>query len=224
MCFSIKVDRNLNRVASSFRAQISETEFWNFLDLQKKSPKLYKSPDTDDRIYPNYYAPVITMEQGKRTLRPMRYRLRPHDALKEVPSKYNLFNARLDALETRKSWSSLFMRNHCLVPFTHFYEWVEYQGKKRQIRFTPENNEMMWAPALWDYWQSSDRSQMIHSFAIITTDPPPEIEGMGHDRCPLFLEETFIDNWLAPQKDTRNHIFEILSHKTPTLYKHNWVA
>lgn len=64
-------------------------------------------------------------QNNSNTIVPMRYRIRPSGSSEEIPTKYNVFNARLDSLETRQTWSSLFMRNHGLFPFKRFFEWVE---------------------------------------------------------------------------------------------------
>jgi putative SOS response-associated peptidase YedK len=81
----------------------------------------------------------------------------------------------------------------------------------------------MWAPCLWDEWVSKDGSLSFKSFAIITDDPPPEIEIMGHDRCPIFLKEELIDSWLNPQKESMKEVLEMLQHKESVEFKYSWV-
>ena len=113
----------------------------------------------------------------------MRYRVRPNGSKEEVPTKYNVFNARIDSLEIRNTWAPLFMRNHGIVPLTGFYEWVS----------GPDG-------------------------------PPPEIEKMGHDRCPIFLDQEQIDIWLNPKGISKKEIYEILSMKEKVHYNFTWVA
>ena len=105
------------------------------------------------------------------------------------------------------------MRQHGLLVFEKFYEWVsdEATGKKKIVSFYPEDREMMWAPCLWDRW--TDGEQSLESFAIITTDPPPEISEAGHDRCPLFLREDLIDTWLNPVGMTKKDMYKVLAQK-----------
>jgi len=121
MCFSIQVDRDLNRISQRFQAKVDRVLFEKFLANKERNPKLYKGPDIDDRIFPNTYAPVIVGENNQRNIRPMRYRVRPAGSREEVPNKFNVFNARLDSLESRKTWTPLFMKKHCLVPILKFY-------------------------------------------------------------------------------------------------------
>jgi len=238
MCFSVNVNKNIKDLAVRFHATPLIDEFYGLKNLQefedqagpekmkaimglKRRPQssVFKTPEDDGRVYPNTFAPVITMREGKRVVTPMRYRVRPQNSAEEIPSKYNVFNARIDSLEKRKTWSSLFMRNHGLFPFYEFYEWVEDNGKKRLIRFRPDNADMMWAPCLYDTWTSQDGLVTFSSFALITDDPPSEVEEMGHDRCPIFLKEDQIDAWLAPEKTDKKGAYSLLKRKTDTFFE-----
>lgn len=190
----------------------------------EKELKFFKLPEEDGRIFSNYFANVIVSENGERVIEPMRYRVRPHDSKEEVPSTYNVFNARLDSLEIRDTWKSLFMRNHGIIPFTKFYEWVPGpDGKPKLITFFPEERETMWAPCLWDEWISKDGRIHFKSFAIITDEPPKEVLRMGHDRCPIFLSEESIDKWLTPNKKSRDDIYKLLTEKEMVEFKYSWV-
>lgn len=187
---------------------------------RKPSSALFRTDDGDGKIYPNYFAPVIVLENEQRSIKWMRYRVRPKNSTEEIPSKYNVFNARKDSLLERSSWKHIFGKNHCLFPFIKFYEWVEQNGKKKLINFHPDNYELMWAPGIFDTWISPDKKMGFNSFAIITDDPPPEINEAGHDRCPIFLKEDLIDEWLNPKKHSQSTFLELLEEKQPTYFEH----
>lgn len=244
MCFSITVDKNINKLSNYFGAQLStentrsiqklliaqrempQIEFEKVLGLKhsKKRAAPFRIPIEDGKIYPNYFTSVIVDKDEKRIIEEMRYRIRPCGSKEEVPTKFNLYNARLDSLLERKTWQPLFMKNHGIVPFINFYEWVPGpEQKPKLISFYPENREVMWAPCLWDEWVSKDGSLSFKSFAIITDDPPAEIEIMGHDRCPIFLKEDLIDRWLNPQKENLNDSLEMLKQKEAVKYSYSWV-
>lgn len=244
MCFSIAVDKNINKLSNYFGAQISvgnqksiqklfiaqkeipQVEFEQLLGLKhsKKRPEPFKIPHEDGKVFPNYFTSVIVDNKDTRLIEEMRYRVRPNGSKEEVPTKFNLYNARLDSLLERKTWQPLFMKNHGIVPFVKFYEWVPGPDKKpKLISFFPENREVMWAPCLWDEWISKDGSLSFKSFAIITDDPPPEVEIMGHDRCPIFLKEELIDSWLNPMKESLGEVLEMLKHKEQVRYAYSWV-
>lgn len=241
MCFSIQVDKDLKRLAREFGATESKLDFKAFNSLMKlqaestledfekllglkhhsrrKMPVL-KQADDDGRIFSNYFANIIVPKDSKRLIEPMRYRVRPNGSKTEIPTKYNVFNARLDSLEIRDTWKSIFMKNHGLIPFIRFYEWVESNGSKKLISFSPDSFELMWSPCIWDEWKDKSGKIFFKSFAIITDDPPAEIESMGHYRCPIFLNKSDIDIWLNPNIYDKEKIYSILKNKTEAHYSY----
>ncbi len=245
ICFSIQVDKNINKLSDQFKAvirpskmmelerlltlqaEMDSLEFDQSLGLKhslKKRSTLFKLPADDGRVFSNYFANVVVGEMGKRELQPMRYRVRPQNSKEEIPTKFNVFNARVDSLENRQTWVPLFMRNHGIIPMISFYEWVKGPEKlAKLITFFPENKEIMWAPCLWDEWISKDGKIHFKSFAIITDSPSPEIERMGHDRCPIFLKRNEMDEWLNPKGKTKKQMYEILSKREEVKYDYAWV-
>lgn len=245
ICFSIHVDKNINKLSDYFGARLSAGDslrLQSLLEIQshmdsaqfdllcgikhsaKKRSMPFKIPNDDGKIFSNYFTNIIVDENDERKILPMRYRVRPHGSRAEVPAKYNVFNARIDSLEMRNTWVPLFMRNHGLVPMSGFYEWVQGdEGKPRLIHFYPEAKELMWAPCLWDEWVSKDGQIQFKSFAIITDGPPPEIEKMGHDRCPIFLGKEQIDFWLNPKDKKKEEMYSILKIKEPVNFLYKWV-
>ncbi len=240
------MDRDIKKLARLFSASISVTagrehkmlmelqasldkkEFEKLMGLKphpRRKMPILKEVAEDGLLFSNYFTHVMRLDENKkRILEPMRYRVRPAGSSTEIPTKYNVFNARIDSLEKRQTWQTLFMRSHGIVPFIKFFEWVEHEGKKRLITFSPEDYEIMWAPVLWDEWQDPTGQIKFKSFAIITDDPPPEIYEMGHDRTPIFLNENCFDDWLAPKNLTTEDAYAILKQKKSTYYHHQWAS
>lgn len=175
----------------------------------------------DDRVYPQYYAPVVAEGKHGRKLVPMRYRVRRPDG-GEVPSKYNVFNARFDSLESARTWTPLFGRTHGIFPFTLFYEWVERDGKKQEIYFSPEDRSLMWAASLFSVAKGTHGPLL--SFAMVTDDPPPEVAAAGHDRCPIFLRQDQMDGWLHPAGKSLENLKGLLQLKEKAFYLHGLAA
>ena len=219
MCYSVFVKQDLKYLEKNFRAHTNLSEFRRYKQNHDLDSKKYKDMMKNPRIYPGYYAPILISQNGLREVFPMRYRVRPSGSTGEVPARYNLFNARIDSLTSRKTWKNLFMRNHGLVVFERFFEWVidKKSGKKRVVSFKPKEREVMWAPVLYETWVDTDTSLKVRdqtkilSFAIITTDPPQDILDHGHDRCPVFLKKDRIDRWLNPHDTTKGEVLDILS-------------
>ena len=226
MCYSVLVKQDLKLLESRFGAVPVRQDFADFEKLVEVDPKKYKPMAAHARIYPNYFAPVITGATKGREIFPMRYRIRPAGSTEEVPAKYNMFNARLDALDSRRTWKGLFGKQHGILVFERFFEWVAdaESGKKKVISFHPRDRDLMWSPVLWDEWRAPTGELTIRSFAIITTDPPPEVSAMGHDRCPIFLAEAGIDAWLHPEKHSVKELKEILASTEQTYFDWDKVA
>jgi putative SOS response-associated peptidase YedK len=217
MCYSIFVKQDLKRLKDQFNAEIVKTQFEHYESMTLLDPKKYRPLSTAKRVYPNYFAPVVTAHKGRHWILPMRYRVRPEGSSEEVPAKYNLFNARLDSLTTRTTWKKLFGFNHGVVSISEFYEWVEDKttGKKKIVGFSAKNSPDLTCPVLWDWWKSPNTEESFFSFAIITGEPPQTILDTGHDRCPLFLNPENLEWWLNPQKMSQNDLYQRL-HSTET--------
>lgn len=241
MCYSAEVQVDLKRLLDRFKAELGGAEEVYFQELLKKGEdpeflktalnlprrprsNFFKTPGDDQRIFPGYFTWVMVHENGKRVFKRMRYRVRPRGSAEEIPTKYNVFNARIDSLETRQTWQKLFTRQHGLFPFTRFFEWVEEHEKKKLVSFLPNGKDLMWAPCLWDYWENPDKSLGFYSFALITDDPPPEVAARGHDRCPIFLKEKYIDEWLDTSKKSREEWYSLLKNKEDVFYRFEWAA
>ncbi len=214
MCFSVEIIRDLNFLAKEFEAKIDEKSFLDLKKLSEENPKVFKMPDEENRIFPNVFAPVLIKEKNDRMILPMRYRIRPNGTKEEIPSKYNLYNARSDSLFTRSTWIKILENDRGIVPFKRFFEWVKTDEPKKKLGvFYPTGMEYMWAPCLTDEWISPDGKTKIKSFAIITTDPPEEVFRAGHNRYPIFLKRELIEDWISKRPLTNKKMLEILEEK-----------
>ena len=136
MCFSVEVDKDIKKLAARFHASIDCHAFDQFSSMQKTETErdaacvkeslglkrkptspFFKEAGNNSLIYLRYFVPVIVWGNGMRQILPIRYRVRPHGLAAEIPARFNVFNARLDSLETRRTWKVLFMGN---IPCFHF--------------------------------------------------------------------------------------------------------
>lgn len=173
------------------------------------------------RIFPHHFAPVIFDAGDGREIVPMRYRILPRTGV-EIPTQYNVFNARRDSLLSVRSWKPLFGRQHAIFPFRKFYEWVERDEKKVELSFTPDGFSEMWASSLYE--ECKTENGLIRSFAMVTDEPPAEIAAAGHDRCPVFLREDLFEEWLHPVGKSLQELDALLDHKQPTHYTYALAA
>jgi putative SOS response-associated peptidase YedK len=222
MCYSVMVKQDLAYLAKVFGAKVRQDEFEQVKQDSKVNSNT-KKIRYEPRLYPGYFGPVAFREkiasdrsigsEQEVEIAPMRYRIRPHGSIKEVPSKFNVFNARLDSLEMRPTWRGLLGRRHGIVVLERFYEWVQdsNSGQKKVISFFPKIQTEIYVPVLWDDW--TDGQSFFRSFALITDEPPQEVLNAGHDRCPIGLSEEGVVHWLSHQRP-----FEALSHRAVEVF------
>jgi putative SOS response-associated peptidase YedK len=164
--------------------------------------------ESDSRIYPGYYAPVMVMENGKRVIKPMRYQCRPAGKPAFYDTKYpGTYNARRDNLEG--FWKAQFGYSHGLMVVNAFYEHVVVPRRGPDgssvgsetdnvvLEFKPRPVQDMLVACLWSHWTGADAPDLL-SFAAITDEPPAEVAAAGHDRCIIPIKPENIDAWLNP--------------------------
>ena len=202
------------------------------IDRIKKRLEKFKSEklaENDSRIYSYDWAPVLIWQNGERVIVPMRYHLRPPGMQESFDRTYpGCYNARRDSLNG--FWSKEFGQKHAIILISSFFENVklhdlenrslaENESEKNVVlQFIPEGTDYMIVPCIWDHWEGKDKA--FDSFAMITDEPPPEVRSTGHDRCPIFLNEVRIDDWLRPQGKSSVELFSILNDRQRPLYKH----
>lgn len=182
------------KASQSFEIAAGADKIKALLGLTRKpqSSKFYWCDD-DGRFYPNWFAPVIIQHESNRKIVPMRYRIRPNGSTKEVPTKYNMFNAKVESLNIRPSWRHLIGRNHAVIAIKQFYEFVN----KKEIAIAPREPELLKVAAIYDTWTSPGGEVSFNSFAIITGPPPSSVLALGHNRCPITLSNDQVDQWLS---------------------------
>lgn len=118
---------------------------------------------------------------------------------KEPKVKFATHNARIESVEEKPTWKSVFLNQHCVVPMTGFFESV-YTGSLAGhiIQFKESSDRLLYAAGVFDFWNNDpDPSKHFFSFSILTEEPTPFILNHGHDRCPIFLDEKYVKDWCA---------------------------
>lgn len=201
--------------------KISKAEF-DLAELNRKDAK-----PRDNRIFPKSYAPVMVSVEGRRTIVPMRYLLRPQ-GFPESFDKTNdgAYNARRNNLQ--HFWRNQFTHTHGVVLTQHFYEWVERTGDdgrivKQELEFDAQGMDDMLAACIWSRWTGPD-GEVLDSFALITDEPPPEVAAAGHDRCIVPIRSANLDAWLNPRPGDYAAMQAILEDREKPFYEHRRAA
>lgn len=181
-------------------------------------------PERDDRIFPDWYVPVLIVENGKKIVRPMRYHCRPSGMDPSIDRTKDgrvsgTYNARRDNLT--RFWRNQFGYTHGLMLAETFYENVDDGvGGNKEIHFRPSTGETMYVACLYSHWTDpKGKEPDLWSFAAITDEPPPEIAAAGHDRCIINIKPSNVDAWLNPDPANLDAMFVIFDDKRQPFYE-----
>jgi putative SOS response-associated peptidase YedK len=210
---SEKIEANMRRLA----------------DLHRTEPK-----DSDNRIFPQVYAPVMVWEDGRRVIKPMRYQCRPAGKPASYDVQYpGTYNARRDNLE--RFWKGQFGYTHGILVVNAFYENVNlHKAEGRELaegetvqnlvlEFRPRPTQDMLVACLWSKWTGTGEPDLL-SFAAITDEPPEEVAAAGHDRCIIPIRPENIDAWLKPNPQDLASLYAILDDRERPYYEHRMAA
>ena len=105
-----------------------------------------------------------------------------------------------------------------------FFENVDREGKNVVLQFKPQPAQLMRIACVYSEWADPQAGEKLLSFAAITDDPPPEVAGAGHDRCPINLASSAVAAWLAPQGRTTAELQAALDDRERPYYEHQVLA
>ena len=147
-------------------------------------------------IAPTSPVPVVIEEEGRRQLHEMRWWLTPSWS-KEINTKYSMFNARSENLNTSRAFKGPYRHHRGIIPATSFIEWKTEQQKKQPYLIKPKRGVLALA-CIFDVWEHD--SSYIESCAIVTRRSPESFQAV-HDRFPVILAHDQIDLWLDTKRE-----------------------
>jgi len=131
---------------------------------------------------------------GVRRLDALRWGLVPHFT-KQLKGAPKPINARAETVATAGLFRGAFAARRCLVPAECFYEWRKTGTGRQPYAVARQDGAPLALGAIWEGWRSEE-SEVIRSFAIITTAANDEMKAL-HDRMPLVLEHADWPLWLG---------------------------
>ncbi|MBU6955942.1 SOS response-associated peptidase [Hahella sp. HN01] len=159
-------------------------------DTSGLKPHFYQ--DDLFNIAPTDHAMVAVQEELTKFFREMRWWLTPSWA-PEVTSKYSMFNAKAETIETSRAFKGPFQHRRAIIPASGFIEWKTENGVKQPYYIKPESG-LCFFGGVWDVWEKDGNH--LESFAIITTEASPSFQHL-HSRMPVLLNPEQFDQWLS---------------------------
>lgn len=159
---------------------------------------------TQLNIAPTESVPVIYSLDGERQLELMHWWLQPAWALAQsgvTSTRYAMFNARCENLQTSKAFSAPFKRRRAIMPASSFIEWQKVQAseqapKGKQAQLIEFKDRAIGFAALYE--RATLDGKDFLSCTIITRPAIPEFAAV-HERMPVMLTKESAEQWLNPQ-------------------------
>jgi putative SOS response-associated peptidase YedK len=150
-------------------------------------------------IAPTQRVPIVRLEDNHLAASEARWGLVPSWA--DDPAIGNrMINARGETVSEKPSFRSAFKSRRCVIPADGFYEWQKVGKSRRPWRFVKPDRRPFLFAGLWEHWQPDESADWLTTFTIITTTPNHVAEAV-HDRMPVILDKTGVQNWLNAKSD-----------------------
>ena len=174
-------------------------------DLQSIIEELAIDEYLDDGFEPSYniaptqLSPVLIGKNDSRLLRRMKWGLIPGWS-KDDAIGSKMINARSESLLEKPSFQNLVHQNRCVVITDGYFEWKKGNEGSQPFYISHPGEKLLPLAGLWTTWESSS-SGMISSYTVITTTSQKAIAHI-HNRMPVILNPTAIDEWIQCEKNT----------------------
>ena len=123
-----------------------------------------------------------------------------HWVFPQYQKKGLLINARAETALERKTFRESVLHRRCVIPARHFYEW---DSDKNKVIFFREDRPVLFMAGFYNRFQDEER------FIILTTQANASVNPV-HNRMPLVLDESELEDWVYDDK-----FMEYALHKTP---------
>lgn len=176
----------------------------------------------------------MVVEEGEKTLMPMRYHCLPAGKPRSFDRQFpGTFNARRDSL--RSYWKGVFGVTHGVAIVDSFFENVprhKVEGRELTedekaenviLEFKPDTGQPMYVACLWSRYREEGQPDLL-SWAAITDEPPPEVAAAGHDRCIIPLKPENVEAWLHPDPRNLETSYALLDDREVPYYEHREAA
>lgn len=182
------------------------------------SPHVPAELDPDYNVAPGKSVYVVATrpaheaEEPERQLRVMRWGLVPSWA-KDPKIGNRLINARAETASSKPAFRAALARRRCVIPADGYYEWYQPDAPRgvavrpatvRKQPFyihRPDGGELALA-GLYELWRDPGRADgdadvWLWTCVILTTAADPALSRI-HDRAPVVVPDSALDDWLDP--------------------------
>ena len=130
----------------------------------------------------------------RRILAPARWSLVPSWSRTEKTSGPT-FNARVETLGEKAMWKTPLAKRRCVIPASAYYEWTGERGAKTPFSIGDHDRRRLNLAGLAQWWRPSESAPWLLTATIITRPAVGE-PARVHDRTPLVLPASLVDEWI----------------------------
>lgn len=153
-------------------------------------------PKPSWNIAPTQSIPLITGAPPERRLAPARWSLVPSWA-DDLKLKFPTFNARIETAAQKRTFAPSVASKRCIIPFDGYYEWRR-EGAENVPHFVSRTDQQPLSLAgLYAWWQSPVDHTWHLTATILTSAAAGELAAL-HDRMPVLVHPSRLDEWLDP--------------------------
>ena len=178
-----------------------------YVDEVKRSPLsskminiLGKPLKTEGEIFPTDMVPVIATGKSRHQgVFPMVWGFDVKGLDRPV------VNARVETAGTKPSFKDAWLTRRCIIPASYYFEWDHRPDGKTGDKYAiqPENCTITYLAGL--YQMQEYRGLTYPVFTVLTREPSEELKKI-HDRMPLILPHSVIQDWINPEKKAEDMI------------------
>lgn len=172
---------------------INESTLKDIIKVVNNIDKNIYTRDFKSDIYPTNSSPVITIKENETSLEDKIWGY-PHFKNKGV-----IINARSETVLEKKIFINGIKNNRSIIPATQFYEWNE---NKEKNTLTRKDSKTLYMAGFFDNFNGEDR------FVILTTKSNDSMIKL-HDRMPLILEESQIEDFLKNENKLEDFLNQV---------------
>ncbi len=164
-------------------------------------------------VSPGQHMPVIFSQGGAASLSLMKWGLPAGFQGKDKEHDFVSFNARIETILQKKTFSQLMRAQRCIVLCSGYYEWKKEGGKSIPYFIHSKGMQIMPLGGLWT--EESPGGPLC--FTAITKNPRRNLAEI-HDRMPFLLAQDKLDKWMDSRYFPVNPEDEFSDHKTQLDY------
>jgi putative SOS response-associated peptidase YedK len=174
---------------------------------QKLEQQLHTSLVTEGDVYPGSLAPVIARNKnGEKSFFPMLFGFRLNGQ-----GNRKVLNARLETAAEKPLFMDAWKLRRCVVPASYYYEWAHPSGQKA-IRYALQPSASDGVSLCGLYRLNGG----VPEFVILTRDAEESIAFI-HDRMPVMIPKTRIDDWInsdIPAEEVLEDLLTAVDYRT----------